>query len=166
MKKLDITQEELKSELSYDPDTGEFIWLRNTAKVRKGGKAGCIDDQGYVRIHVRQRKYAAHRLAVLYITGRWPDAQVDHINGVRDENRWINLREVTKTQNMWNQKRRSTNTSGCPGVSFHKKNQNYISYIRDGEKRIYLGSTNHIFEAAALALSAKNRIHGEFARHG
>lgn len=125
-----ITQEQLKLILNYDPETGEFNWLvkpRNRASI--GGVAGHLRKNGYREISIKGKKYYAHRLAWLYMTGSWPKEHIDHINGNPSDNRFCNLREATRSQNMHNQGVCSNNTSGYKGVCWHKSNQKWEACI-------------------------------------
>lgn len=97
-----LTQEYLKSRLSYNPRTGVFKWLHSGPGINESLLAGGINTLGYRVICLDYVDYAAHRLAFLYMTGRWPNAVVDHKNGKRSDNRWSNLRDVTQTVNMRN----------------------------------------------------------------
>jgi|SRR5262249_13953776 len=88
-----VTAERLREVLSYDPETGTFTWRVSGGGRRTSGVAGHHDRawKGYVCIAVDGRKYRAQRLAFLYMTGDWPPAQIDHINGDTSDNRWANL---------------------------------------------------------------------------
>jgi hypothetical protein len=102
-----MTPEQLRHNLTYDPLTGLWFWNIRVGRGRNakksGDPAGYTDPDGYVRIIPDgERKYYAHRLAFFYMLGRWPEAQVDHINRVRNDNRWENLREATIRENLWN----------------------------------------------------------------
>jgi hypothetical protein len=95
-----ITQEYLKSILSYDQGTGVFTWLLKTSnRVKVGMQAGTLRNNGYLKINLNGQLYYVHRLAWLYVTGEWPKNNIDHINGAKDDNRWVNLREATHSQN-------------------------------------------------------------------
>lgn len=101
----EFTQEYIKSLLDYNPNTGIFIWINDkyTGKKLKGSVAGCLNKiDGYVSISVDGVKIPAHRLAWFYMTGEWPNFPIDHINRVRNDNRWENLRLATATQNQFN----------------------------------------------------------------
>lgn len=111
-----ITQERLKELLNYNPDTGDFTI--KTSRVCRGIKdsvAGWLESTGYIRICLDYKKHSAHRLAFLFIEGRFPN-RIDHINHIRNDNRWVNLREVTHQENSKNQSINSKNTSGVMGV--------------------------------------------------
>ena len=102
-----ITQEYLKEILDYDFKTGIFTWKFTHGNVKKGNRAG-YNSNGYRQIQLGYqsdcRTFKEHRLAFLYMIGRFPDSSlvVDHINGEKDDNRWCNLREVTQRENMQN----------------------------------------------------------------
>jgi hypothetical protein len=86
--------------LAYDPETGDFLWRKSRSRVARAGDiAGSEDGQGYVVIMVNQRHYQAHRLAFLFMTGKWPVGVIDHINTIRNDNRWCNLRELSRLEN-------------------------------------------------------------------
>lgn len=99
-----ITQKRLKELLHYDPETGLFTWKVSRGGVKAGSITGCYGCHGYLRISIDGKRYLSHRLAFLYIDGAFPPEQVDHINEVKDDNRWCNLRHATHGQNQKNQK--------------------------------------------------------------
>lgn len=106
MAKADLTPERLRELLEYDPETGKFTWLRNRAfKALGGTHAGYLNSNGYLRITVDDVSYAAHRLAWLYVHGRWPDKTIDHINRNKQDNRIANLRDVTHSEQNYNSSR-------------------------------------------------------------
>ena len=97
---------------------------------------------------------------MLWITGAWPEHDVDHINGVRNDNRWSNLREVTRTVNIQNQRIAQTrNVAGLLGVSFEKARNKYKAGIVAGGKYHNLGRFNTAEEAHAAYLKAKRELH-------
>lgn len=160
-----LTQADLVDLLHYDPETGHFTRKKSTAiGMKAGDRAHSIDSHGYVRFGVKGRNYRAHRLAWLYMTGEWPKEQIDHINCVRSDNRWANLRAATRTENLRNQKTRSGNKSGFKGVSFNAMANKWVACIRVKRKTIFLG----YFESAQAAHEAYQadavKRFGEFAR--
>lgn len=90
--------------LEYSPETGIFIWKEKISqKVLVGNAAGTTNAiLGYVIIALYGKQYYAHRLAYFYMTGKWPQNQIDHINGTRSDNKWLNLRAATSSQNKMN----------------------------------------------------------------
>ena len=87
-----INQRQLKEILEYNPNTGDFIWLNPTSRrINKGDLAG-EDSQGSINITINKKAYRANRLAWLYMKGEWPAYDVKYINGIKDDNRWANLK--------------------------------------------------------------------------
>lgn len=160
LKREDLTQAELKEHLHYDPDTGIFIRLKslNEMKVKIGDVAGGLNAKGYCLIRVDGIQYKAHRLAWLYVYGKHPDNHIDHIDGDRENNKIINLRDVTSHGN--GQNRRSCNsnsTSGYLGVS--KNGKGFTATIKVDYKRTGLGTYATPEEAHEAYLEAKRRLH-------
>lgn len=156
-----ITQERLKELLHYDPDTGVFtrrVATNNRAKV--GGVAGNTNTCGYVQVGVDHTRHYAHRLAFLYMTGELPPDVVDHINGVKDDNRWCNLRLATQGENMQNLRGpRSDSTSYLLGVSWHKRRKKWAAEIYVNKVKRNLGYFQDKHEAHAAYLKAKAELH-------
>lgn len=155
-----ITQERLKYLLKYDPNSGIFVWIRNTTKsVMIGDKAGSKHyKNGYHSICIDGKRYLAHRLAWLYMTGIWPKDQIDHINGIRDDNRWTNLRTATCSENHQNIDRK-TGKSGYRGVTWHNKNKKWMAQIRFNKTNICLGYFDDPKDAHEAHLKAKQQYH-------
>lgn len=149
----ELTQARLKELLHYDPETGVFTW-------HNGKTAGGLSGHGYLKIQVRGRQYYLHRLAFLWVTGVWPAQEVDHINGVRDDNRWVNLREVGQLENQHNRAFAQRNNScGFLGVSWNKKYLAWQSKIMVAGKRVWLGYHPTAEAAHAAYLKAKDELH-------
>ena len=164
---LALNQARLKELLHYNPDTGIFNWLvRPTNSVKIGGIAGTLNNQGYIRTRIKGRDYQAHRLAWLYMHKTLPINEIDHINGIRDDNRLINLREATKTQCLRNQKIRSDNTSGLKGVSWDKDKEKWVARIQVSGKPKYLGPFTDKHEAHAAYCKAADKYFKEYANYG
>lgn len=119
-----LTQDRLKELLHYDEDTGMFTWIVSTARcVKVGDIAGSKNGKGYLHIMVDKRIYLAHRLAFLYVHGRFPEF-TDHINWIRDDNRISNLREVTQQENNQNKKKWTRKYPLLPtGVTVNKNHK-------------------------------------------
>ena len=160
-KKIMITQAELKDLLTYNPETGIFNWIK-----RNGNIAGYTTVKGYVRILINYKLYPAHRLAWLYVNGSFPNKFIDHINHVCDDNRIINLREATVSQNSQNQTIRSCNTSGLKGVYWNKKANKWLAKIEFLGKSKYIGVFLDKNEAHQAYCKAADKYHKEFANHG
>jgi hypothetical protein len=163
--------------LDYDPQTGDLRWRERPieglsglalrgAKIWNtrfaGAVAGSQNSKGYLNVGVQGRFYKAHRLAWLLMTTRWPTEQLDHVNGVRSDNRWVNLREVTNKDNGRN-RRAQANSTGYPGVWCHRKR--FRARIRFDGRGINLGYFATPEEAHAVYLEAA-RKHGYDPLHG
>jgi len=146
-----ITQKELKKILHYNPNTGVFI------RVRNGNIAGGINQRGYSVIMVGGTQYPAHRLAWLYVYGSFKNKDIDHINGVRLDNRIINLRKVYHFEICKNRRKNIKNTSGITGVGFIKNRDRWSAIINICGKRIKLGSFVNKFDAISARKSAENK---------
>ena len=150
----------------YNPETGDLIrrhvlrehcasdrsWrVRN---ARAGQRAGSILANGYRSVPIDGRRYYAHRLAWLIVTGEWPAADVDHRNGSRDDNRWLNLREATRAENHQNRiGHRAT------GTNWHIKSGRWRATICIGGKQRHLGLFDTQEDAAAAYREAKANLH-------
>lgn len=145
------TMKEIKAQLFYDPETGVFTWLETAQKRWIGKEAGSINLSGYRQISIKDSVYYAHRLAFCYMTGEWPDKQIDHINGNRSDNRWSNLREVPNLVNSQNRKGK-----GVTAVKAKWKAQITVNYKC---KNLGLYATEE--EANAIYLEAKNKYHSK-----
>jgi hypothetical protein len=158
--------ERARALFSYDPETGIF-----TRKVRGRGRnsavgdvAGQLHPSGYRKIRFGGPKVRAHRLAWLIMTGRWPRHEIDHRNGDKADNRWSNLREATRSQNLWNMRVSSRSASGVKGVS--QKGDRWRAAIRVNGRAVHVGTFSDVGSAAAAIRAARAQLHGEFANHG
>lgn len=150
-----MTYERAKEKLSYDPETGEFTRIRLNGKNIKTGKK---QHDGYIYVSVDATFYCAHRVAFLLMTGRWPHPFVDHINGIRDDNRWSNLRESSRAMNAQNILRPSRrNSSGFLGVS-HMKGR-WRATLSIAGKQVWLGLYDTPEQAHQAYLDGKRRLH-------
>ena len=144
-----ITQKELKELLHYGPETGIFVWkVSPTRSVHVGDVAGTIHHLGYREIKIGGRLYRAHRLAWLYVYGKFPDDQIDHINQDPGDNRITNLRDATASKNQRNARMNKANTSGVMGVCWSKSRKKWYAQITVDGKQKYLGSYKNIELAA------------------
>lgn len=158
-----ITQERLIHLLDYNPETGVFKWKNpNNGPAKKGAIAGCIHNNGYVKISLHSKQYLAHRLAWLYVYGEWPSKFIDHINGKKYDNRIDNLREASRKDNVGNMFK-VTSSTGFKGVTKNKSNFKAELFRSDGTSK-HIG-TFYTPEDAALAYDdVAKKYFGEFAR--
>ena len=147
----------------YDSISGIFTRKITTSNVaKKGSIAGSLNDSGYLIILVNGHKYRAHRLAWLYCFDEFPNGIIDHIDGNRTNNRLDNLREATNTENLYNSKIRSDNTTGYKGVSIDKRSNRYRAYITINKKVKSLGYYATALEASEAYVKAAKELHKEF----
>jgi len=159
------TQAQIRQLLDYDQGTGIFTWkVDRHHRPLAGKKAGHINGDGYVEITVAGRSIKAHRLAVLLVAGAYPRDEVDHIDGDRTNNRFANLRCVSRADNQKNRKRHSTNRSGYKGVSWKAQNSRWVASINIGGKRIHLGYFDTAEDARDAYEIAAERLHGSYRR--
>ena len=169
--------------LSYDPDTGVLTWkevgpeffanqhlcaIWNTRFANK--RAGSYHrNSGYRRVtfsaYEKKRILGEHRVIWLMMYGRWPNGEIDHINGDPCDNRIKNLREVNLSQNMQNKSTYSNNKTGACGVGWHKKNRVWTAYITFNSKRKHLGCYKSFEEALAVRKTAEKE-YGFHENHG
>jgi hypothetical protein len=149
----------MQNKLRYDPETGDFYWLVKSSRADVGQKAGWLNDNGYRLISVDGKKYRAHHLAWYFTHGVFPADQLDHINGVRDDNRIKNLREATDAQNRQNMAKRSDNKSGHIGVYWAAWANKWRAEIAVGGIKRKLGYFATIDDAITAYLSAKAQMH-------
>lgn len=155
----ELTNKRLKQLVEYDPESGRFYRVGRAGV--KGGPVNSVPNKavGYRYMRVDGRRYMAHRIAWLYMTGRWPVADIDHINGDRADNRFVNLREATRSENCQNRPIASTNRSGLRGVSWHRASHKFVSRITVNGRRFDLGYFHTAQEAHSAYLKAKAEKH-------
>jgi hypothetical protein len=156
-----LTQQELMTILNYDPNTGLFRWKYQIGNGKRipNAIAGSKKKDGYIYIGVNGKVYKAHRLAWLYVTGSWPSNTIDHINGIKDDNRFNNLRDIEHRFNVQNISVPKNNTTGYTGVSWHKASQKWLAKIRINHKAIHLGIFDNINDAIAARKTAEQQYH-------
>jgi hypothetical protein len=160
MTKEILTQESLKELLHYSPESGVFTWLQAASVGTKpGSEAGGIDGK-YLRIGISGKRYRAHRLAFLYMSGEMPP-EVDHINHIGNDNRWDNLRPVHHLQNGRNQSKRKNNKSGFNGVSWCSGKGLWSAQIGINKKTIHLG----FFKQKEDAIACRKKANAENSFH-
>lgn len=158
----DASREEVAALLDYDPVTGLFTHKVNGHKRKAGDVTGRLDTKGYIRIRLLGYEFKAHRLAWLMIYGVWPKAEIDHINGCTNDNRIINLRDVSVAVNGQNRKAAmSNNKSGLLGVSTVRGG--FLAQIGVNGSQLKLGIYATAEEAHDAYIGAKKCFHGEAA---
>jgi hypothetical protein len=161
-----LTQDKLKSRLSYSQNNGLFSWISEPSNRKTKGVAGGLDSLGYRGIKIDGKQYLAHRLAFLYVNGSLPLYCVDHINGDRDDNRWVNLRACTLSQNQKNRKVGKNSTSGVKGVTWMKDRSKWRADIKNSGKSVHVGVFKSLEDAEKAVIKKREELHGEFANHG
>lgn len=152
----EVTPEFVQKILDYDPETGIF---RAKTGRKVGQTFGSKMAHGYVMLSIGKLKITAHRMAWLYVHGRWPADQIDHINGDAADNRIANLRECTHAENHQNEKLAANNRVGLRGVYLHRPSGRYAAEIKAYRKRYHLGYFDTAEEAYDAYLAAKARLH-------
>ena len=159
-----ITYQQARKLLTYNSKTGELRW-RNPVGHQTTGSVGTPDGKGYLQVHIRPRLYRVHRLIWLWKTGEWPAEQIDHKNGIRDDNRWCNLRLANQQQQNWNQKIYGRkNKTGIKGVFWHEECKGYAAVIHAKGQKLWLGAYPTPELAAVAYRQAAKKYFGEFAR--
>lgn len=165
MQRPSVTQEDVKKLFDYDPHTGHFTYLMRSARcVKIGTRAGAPRGDGYRQIKVLGWPFAEHRVAWLYVHGKWPDGQLDHINGIKTDNRIANLRLASASDNTRNRGPYRTNTAGFKGVTRHKQTGRWQAACWANGRQNYLGLFDTPSEAAEAYRSFAKQHHGEFFR--
>lgn len=160
----DLTVEELKNDLHYNPDTGAFTRLVSRSGVSAGKLAGGLNAKGYFRVKVFNKTYAGHRVAWLYMTGELPSDQIDHINHDRGDNRFINLRQVDNSENQKNSNLSPRSTTGFTGVMQDKASLRWRGQVTVEGKRVSKRFSS--FNAAKEWRINMNEKHGYHKNHG
>lgn len=151
--------------LRYDPDTGEFFWKMFASRMAPGDKAGTRGNDGYMVVIINGRNCGLHRLAFAIMGIDISGMEVDHINGIKHDNRWENLRAVSHAENMRNMRKSLRNTSGVTGVCWRAAQKKWQAYIYIGKRFIHLGKHPGLFEAVASRKSAEITL-GYHENHG
>lgn len=176
---MQLTQEIVRELLDYDPDTGILTWKerdvkwfsasgKNTAlgnSVRwnsrySGIQIKTMDSKGYLYVRVFKKHYLAHRIVWLWENGCIPN-QIDHINGNKTDNRYINLRNIDNQENSKNRAIGINNKSGVIGIGFHKVSNKWRAEIMNNKKYVYLG----LFETKEEAINARKIAESSFNYH-
>ena len=163
-----MTKERAIELFDYNPDTGIFIRLISTnSNIKVGSEAGTLDKSkrgGYLRIQADGKKYRLHRLAWLITYGSMPKI-IDHINGIKTDNRICNLRDVEHSDSMKNRGLQLNSPTSCLGVTWSKPNKKWTSNITVSKKQIYLGYFNKYSDAVNVRKNAEV-LYGFHENHG
>lgn len=152
-----LTAERARQLLRYEPETGRLIWTRGKKGARDDAiHAGCIAHSGYRRIKIDRVDYQAHRIAWLIHTGEWPKYDIDHINGIRDDNRIENLRDITRRHNSENQR---VGRTGLLGTSYCAGSGRWLATIGVEGRKINLGYWETERDAHVAYKTAKRLLH-------
>ena len=163
MDKNEINQQFLQERFKYRD--GHLWWVKVSkyaSTVKAGQQFGCYDSSGYRVGTLKGKLYKEHRLIWLYHYGEWPKECIDHINGVRDDNRIENLREVTTQQNNFNRKSAKGSSSKYKGVSWYKQHKKWRVRYRYNGRQCYVGLYETELEAAEAYDKAVEHLHGEY----
>ena len=152
--------DQIASLLRYDHETGLLFWRVRRGKQRAGSVAGHSSRRGYVMVRVLNRIVCAHRVAWLLQTGAWPVHEIDHINGQKGDNRFANLRDVSRSVNHQNRTsaRRGSKT-GLLGARYSERRGHYFSEIKAADGYRYLGSFHTAQAAHEAYVAAKRQLH-------
>lgn len=163
-----ISAEYVRKVLAYDKETGIFRW-RNRPKLSPqwngryaGSIAGWKDWKGYVLITIDYIDYRAHRLAWVYVTGEWPENDIDHRSRITNDNKFKNLREATRSQNNGNTKARKNNKSGSRGVSWDKFRQKWMAVCKFDGRYVLKKRFDKKSDAIAAYKAAYTEMFGDF----
>ena len=175
--------EVLRQLLRYEPETGKLFWRNRSVELFAVGKDGAVKNaakwnarfagkeafstassDGYFKGELAGKTLFAHRVIWAIQTGAWPDEMVDHINGVRTDNRWINLRAASPSENQHNRGPQKNNTSGYKGVSWDKNSKAWRAQIKKFGKETCFGPFETALEASEAYQRAAAELHGSFAK--
>lgn len=162
---LDYAREHLR----YEPSSGRFFWVKvprrvnNKALCYVGKEAGVLHHAGYIKLTLKSRPVSAHRLAWALFIGE-PPAEIDHINGIRSDNRLENLRPATRAQNMHNAKLKKCSSSGYKNVQWDESAKKWRVRVRVNGHRHHVGRFESLDAAVGAARAFMLEHHHEYAR--
>lgn len=164
--KIALTADKVRNLFDYDPVSGLLAWkISPSNRVRLGDPVGTVDSKGYGQVQIDCRKYRTHRIIWLWMTGNFPSNQIDHKNRQRMDNRWENLRDVSRQENSRNLSLSRKNKSGIIGVYWRNSNQKWHAQITVSRKNISLGFFSNIQDAAEARKIAETK-YGFYYSHG
>ena len=151
-----VTYEEVRRLFDYDPKTGNLTWKNPLRKTTlKGCRAGCLTSNGYRTIGIYPKIYREHRIIFLWYYGYTPENDIDHINGIRDDNRISNLREYSDVCNRYNARINKNNTTGVRGVVKGTKRGGAYRVMMAGK---YIGTFWTLYDAACARYDAEQEL--------
>jgi hypothetical protein len=130
-----------------------------------GRAAGGLTDRGYLAVKIRDQSFKVHRVAWALHYGEWPEGEIDHVNGIKTDNRIKNLRDVSTLENGKNRPAQANSSSGVVGVNFHKQSGRWAAKIKVDQKDIWLG-LHDTPELAAASRRKAERKYGFHKNHG
>lgn len=159
-KPTEVNQEVLRQLFTYNEDTGELKRKSSTRAVTT------LDNDGYIVVSLRDKTYKSHRLIWEYMTGETPKHTIDHINGIRNDNRWCNLRLATIQENSYNQKVSKNNTTGIKGLVYEKNVKNpWAANVQHNGTRVVKRFSNKEDAIEWLRITREN-FNSIFCNHG
>jgi hypothetical protein len=162
-----VSYDRLAELLIYDSYSGDFVWRKSrSGQPKPGSRAGVLAPDGYIKITIDKHLYQAHRLAWFYMTGEWPEKEIDHIDLDKSNNSWVNLRPATHQQNMMNcraKRRKKTHKNPIKGV-YPTKGGKWLAKITFNGKARRLGVHRSQEEAYLAYCDAAKLLFGDFAR--
>jgi len=159
-----ITHQFLLENFHYDATTGVMIRLKAMGAGKAGGTVGSSHNMGYLRVMLFRKSYLLHRFIWFYMYGKWPDRGIDHINGIKTDNRLCNLREASQSQNMANRGPQQNNRSGYKGVYWCSTNQKWVARVQVRRKVHSLGYFRNLEDAVEAYRVGAAQLLGEYAR--
>ena len=162
-KSLTLTQDRLKTLLHYNPYSGNFTVLKTSNNSKNiGSIAGRLNRSGYTIIYVDGKRYLAHRLAWLYVTGDFPESMLDHVNCIKNDNRFINIREANHRLNAYNRTADKNSISKYKGVTWCKRDKRWVAQININGINKWLGRFDSEIKAFKKYCDVAKKQHGEF----
>lgn len=163
-KNPNLNLQDLKNKINYDPNSGVLTWKISYGGVKVGDKIGTLHHSGYLICKLGGRQLLTHRLIWFYMTGEWPDFQIDHIDTNKTNNKWSNLRLAIHNENQRNKNLQVNNTSGYKGVYWYKIKQKWRAHIKVNGKTLTLGNFDNIIDAVKARDDAGKLYHKDFNR--
>ena len=160
-----LTYEDAHRFFQYEPASGLLTWRVSKGTTKAGSVAGHLNNGGYLHVQVEDKKYKVHRIIWLLMTGTFPEAEVDHVSGVRNDNRWSNLRAASHAENGRNVKKPTHNTSGFKGVYWDERTRKWRAKIKLHGTPYYLGYFSTPEDAAEARNGAAALLFGEWERN-